>query len=307
MIKKVKELVSRSTEPRTKAGERAEKQMAHYLERAFGHSKKVWVFHDLRFELGEGDAVQIDHLILYQYGIILIESKSVTTEVRINQSKEWDRKFRGWKGMPSPVQQAKRQVDALRKLLNDNAGDLLGKMMMGTLQKGFTHFSIRSLVAISDQGRISGPGRQEIESQIHKADQICDEVKAIMKQRKKEESLIGPLVSSIHSDIGNLSEKEQTAIGNFFLERHTPRGSAPPDQQSAAEMKIEETAVVPQPPPTVQDPGEPCPRCDSTLVLRTAKKGPNQGNQFYGCSRYPKCRFTKNFQSVHPEGLTSDE
>lgn len=37
-----------------------------------------------------------------------------------------------------------------------------------------------------------------------------------------------------------------------------------------------------------------CPKCGGKLVLRTAKKGQNVGNQFYGCSNYPKCRFIKN-------------
>tara|TARA_B100001059_G_scaffold53555_1_gene47823 strand:- start:66628 stop:67512 length:885 start_codon:yes stop_codon:yes gene_type:complete len=36
-----------------------------------------------------------------------------------------------------------------------------------------------------------------------------------------------------------------------------------------------------------------CPVCSSDMVLRTAKKGQNAGNQFYGCSRYPSCRGTK--------------
>lgn len=37
-----------------------------------------------------------------------------------------------------------------------------------------------------------------------------------------------------------------------------------------------------------------CPFCGSRLVLRTAKKGANAGNQFYGCSNFPKCRYIKN-------------
>ena len=37
-----------------------------------------------------------------------------------------------------------------------------------------------------------------------------------------------------------------------------------------------------------------CPLCGSKLVLRTAKKGDNAGNQFYGCSAFPKCRYIKN-------------
>ncbi|MDR0778247.1 MAG: topoisomerase DNA-binding C4 zinc finger domain-containing protein [Methanomassiliicoccaceae archaeon] len=32
-----------------------------------------------------------------------------------------------------------------------------------------------------------------------------------------------------------------------------------------------------------------CPRCGKMLVLRNGKNG-----QFYGCSGYPNCRFTKN-------------
>lgn len=37
-----------------------------------------------------------------------------------------------------------------------------------------------------------------------------------------------------------------------------------------------------------------CPWCGNKLVLRTAKKGLNVGNQFYGCSAFPKCRYIKN-------------
>lgn len=32
-----------------------------------------------------------------------------------------------------------------------------------------------------------------------------------------------------------------------------------------------------------------CPKCGSEMVRRTAKKGTNAGNQFWGCSRFPAC------------------
>ncbi|GLO61934.1 hypothetical protein MACH09_24420 [Vibrio sp. MACH09] len=35
-----------------------------------------------------------------------------------------------------------------------------------------------------------------------------------------------------------------------------------------------------------------CPRCSSDLVLRTAKRGTNAGMQLYGCSQFPKCKYT---------------
>ena len=37
-----------------------------------------------------------------------------------------------------------------------------------------------------------------------------------------------------------------------------------------------------------------CPKCGNVLVLRIAKQGVNKGNKFYGCSNFPKCRYTLN-------------
>lgn len=37
-----------------------------------------------------------------------------------------------------------------------------------------------------------------------------------------------------------------------------------------------------------------CPRCGSSLVLRTAKEGRNAGKQFYGCISYPYCRYIRS-------------
>jgi len=38
-----------------------------------------------------------------------------------------------------------------------------------------------------------------------------------------------------------------------------------------------------------------CSLCGSEMVLRTAKKGPNAGEKFWGCSTFPKCRGTKPY------------
>lgn len=37
-----------------------------------------------------------------------------------------------------------------------------------------------------------------------------------------------------------------------------------------------------------------CPKCGGELVVRTAKRGTNAGSQFYGCSNYPNCKYTRN-------------
>ena len=40
----------------------------------------------------------------------------------------------------------------------------------------------------------------------------------------------------------------------------------------------------------------PCPRCGRTMVLRTAKRGPGTGNQFWGCEGFPACRMVQNVE-----------
>ncbi|GAB3781456.1 helix-hairpin-helix domain-containing protein [Dyella agri] len=37
-----------------------------------------------------------------------------------------------------------------------------------------------------------------------------------------------------------------------------------------------------------------CPRCGSTMIRRRAHKGAHAGNQFWGCSRFPSCKGTRN-------------
>lgn len=37
-------------------------------------------------------------------------------------------------------------------------------------------------------------------------------------------------------------------------------------------------------------PSPACPLCDKQMVLRTARKGPRAGSQFWGCSGFPECK-----------------
>jgi restriction system protein len=60
------------------------------------------------------------------------------------------------------------------------------------------------------------------------------------------------------------------------------QASQPPSVAPAAEA---------QPVPAAAT-GPTCPRCGSTMVLRTAQRGARQGEQFYGCANYPRCRGT---------------
>ena len=36
-----------------------------------------------------------------------------------------------------------------------------------------------------------------------------------------------------------------------------------------------------------------CPNCAGTMILRTARKGANAGERFWGCGSFPKCKGTR--------------
>lgn len=40
-----------------------------------------------------------------------------------------------------------------------------------------------------------------------------------------------------------------------------------------------------------------CPKCRSKLVKKVAKRGPKAGSEFWGCSGFPKCRYTQDLAS----------
>lgn len=42
----------------------------------------------------------------------------------------------------------------------------------------------------------------------------------------------------------------------------------------------------------INDDRKVCPKCESEMLLRTAKKGSQSGSRFWGCSAYPRCRYT---------------
>ena len=208
-----------------KAGRHAEEQMAFYLRRAFADSPDLRVFNNIRLERSE-DAAQMDHLILHRFGIIIVESKSVTSCVEINERGEWTRIWNGRpKGMASPVLQAHRQADFLRRELGDNAASLRGKFL--GIQTRFGAMPIDVIAAISDEGVIKQP-KKAVEESVCKADQVSDRVRSIFERLKKENSLF-----TLSSSGGyQLSEADVVRMSDFLLAQHKPLSG------DAAPMKI---------------------------------------------------------------------
>ena len=163
-------------DPRLKAGYKAEKQMAFYLKREFQNSENIFVLNDVRVQVDD-DKAQIDHLIVYPAGVVLVESKSVSGEITIDSHGGWVREWRGKReGMPSAIIQAENQSKVLKRYLVQQS-DLLEWSLPN-------NFKYDVFAAISDQGIINREYEGEL-NELCKADQIVGRVKELAADRLK--------------------------------------------------------------------------------------------------------------------------
>ena len=221
--------------------------MAHYLHRAFATDADIHVLHNLRLEDteqpehdGSPGACQIDHLIVHRRGMFIVESKSVTEEVRIRSDgaggDEWSRVYKGRSvGMASPVQQATRQSEFLRAFLQRHRDTLLGKKpvglrtlakaLYGTDRREFGYTPIQLIVAVSDKGRIERLAgwkepREPFRVFVSKADLVPDKItKEIARHR-------GSLLKDDEYGSWSMKPDEVVAVAEFLASRHAKRHGA---------------------------------------------------------------------------------
>lgn len=216
-----------SSDVRELAGRAAEEQMAFYLKRRFQDNPHVWVFNGLRFE-HRGIVTQIDHLLLTTWGFFIVESKSVTTMVKVNSRDEWTRQVDGiWKGMASPIEQGAEQMRQLRRMLEDNAEQLLGKLI--GLQKRFGGFVGKNYCAVSDNGIIERE-TAKLCPEAMKADQIArileEDVKALQGRTGLKTFVFGKDLAVWFSEVDFLRTKD------FLLKAHVPREVTMPVEEA---------------------------------------------------------------------------
>ncbi|MFQ4138332.1 NERD domain-containing protein [Nodosilinea sp. PGN35] len=259
MIVKELDPIAPNASKQVQAGRRAEEQMAFYLRRAFGEDPKIKVLNGLRVER-QGEVAQIDHLLISTHGFILIESKSVTTQIRVNAQGEWSRQVgRAWQGMPSPVLQVERQAELLKALLNDHVDQFFRKVL--TLQFTFTSVPFDGLVAISDVGMIQRPPGFATK-RVLKADQITSRIQEMHAAYRRASGLFSLNLKDAGAEF---SDKSVTNLAEFLLQQHRPQPqltdmsaptaplpravapSSPPEVKSAAKQVASPVANPPSP------------------------------------------------------------
>ncbi len=270
MIDKEKESL-RPTDAMRKAGYEAEKQMAFFLRRAFAETPDVFVFNDITFERN-GERAQIDHLVLHRFGFAIVESKSVTGTIEVNEHQEF---VRTWgdqrKGMRSPIEQARLQAQLLQALLNDAKNSLRPKKMLGMVQPEFADPRFRIYIAISDQGVIKRNGSNPPE--LMKAERVVSEIFETTRQIQQTQGVSGfvKFMTAAKDEekkfedqhVGAFSDQELVSIRSYLLAQALKSSvaqcnSTPPKPMVASEIPAAEQRLTSKP--------IKCNSCDSSNV-----------------------------------------
>lgn len=301
-IKTLESLLKQSTSEKQKAlikkelvaltnGYEAEKQNAYYIDFYLKDSKHVIVLHDLRIEYN-GESAQIDHMLITRFGIELLESKSFTGEVSINEDNSINVKYNNkMKSFPNPIEQSKRHAKLLSDFINNN-------LDMGKRIKLLGGFSVRSnVVLLNPKTYITN---KALPKNFYRAD-------SYINARRDEIDNMGTLQVLKSASIMVTIEKAKE-IANFLIAHHTPiafdyekkykisqqKDTIQKNTTDVAIQKDNKSKV-----PVILSVGSPCPFCNNLLVLKNA----NKPTPFLGCSSFPKCKFTRSISKENADKI----
>ena len=235
---------------RSKAGHQQEQDVAFYLRREFGDDESVRIINDLRIE-HNGERAQIDHLVIHPYGLVVIESKSIYGEVKVNSHGEWSRSYRGdWYGMPSPVRQAELQEALVKELLKENVEKFLGRLL--GIQTQISLRDWRTLCAVSSSAILHRDDMpRAIANRVVKSEFVAEKVREMVGSRAK----------GLVAGRPRFSQKEIEGIGDFLLQSHLGQGAkASAVAEPAPQVQEPPASAAPEPAPKAQRPPTPEPQ-----------------------------------------------
>ncbi|MCD7838781.1 MAG: NERD domain-containing protein [Clostridiales bacterium] len=209
-----------------------------------------------------GETTEIDVILLHESGIYVFESKNYSgwifgteTQQYWTQTLPQGRKRSQKEHFFNPIIQNKVHLKWLERYLNSEP----------SLFYSYIVFSERC--TLKDITLTSG------QHHVIKRENILTDVKANAQTTgtKLTQDMIDALFAKLLPLTQTDAAQKAAHVAEVAKKKHQ-------------KAEVEDTQPLP----------EICPRCGGKLVLKTATRGPHTGNNFLGCSNYPKCRYIKN-------------
>ena len=230
------------------------------LVRLFGRGGKI--LRNIYVPKENGETSEIDVVFITQKGIFVIESKNYSGWIF------GDEKSVYWTVM-LPNKQKNKFYNPIKQ--NETHIKWLGKYLNEEIP-------LFSIIVFSERCELKKIIVENPDIRVIKRDKLYANIRDIWNASKDrlEEKQVNILYEKLKM-LTHVSEAvKQEHIANISNKYKAAKDPVP--------SKVPKDAKI-------------CPRCGGELVIRTAKKGTNTGNQFYGCSNYPKCRYVQNIDN----------
>lgn len=307
-----------------KYGEVGERNIAYELKNS---GMDMYILHDIYLEYGDLSA-QIDYMVFTRKCIYVIECKNLYGDIEIDGQGNFVRSYELYgkkikEGFYSPVTQNERHLNVIKEVRKASKNLLL----KGTFEKNFSNNYV-SIICMANSKSVLNVrfAPKDIKEKVIKVDQLIkfindNDKKSDKNQysdknmRETAEFFLNAAVKS-KSDYSKIYEEMVELAGknnvtnvesvNEEVSVQEEKTEINDEQETATatngEINIEENTNEDKLPDddmeVVNDGKKICARCGAEMVMRVAAKGKHQGEKFYGCSRYPKCRYVENVMKM---------
>lgn len=232
-----------------------------------------------------GDTTEIDVIMICSKGIFVFESKNYSGWIFGNESqRNWTQVLPKGRGRSNkekffnPIMQNRGHIKHLKSLVGED-------------------IPMRSIIAFSERCTLKEITVTSTDVSVINRYSVAQVVTTLFNQYPN--ALDTEKVDSIYNILYPFSQVDELAKQQHIQNiknNITPQPVvtvAPATPEIISETVAEETE--PTITPSEETPILKCPKCNGELVLRTAKRGENKGNSFYGCSNYPKCKYIQEY------------
>lgn len=252
-----------------------------------------------------GETTEIDVLMISKKGIFVLESKNYSGWIFGSENqKNWCQTLPAGKGKShkeyfyNPIMQNQSHIRHLQAWI--------GKPVLTHSIIVFSKRCTLKNIEVTSAG-IQVIKRNEIASVISKIykttpdDQLSEaEISALYQKlypyTQVNEKVKKQHIANIQNNLMNLSHLEKQKAAPVPKKEQKP-------SQTIKKQGLKSNAASPSPKKLQKrtkqttsqaSQADKCPQCGGTLVLRTAGKGTKAGHPFWGCSNFPKCRYTRD-------------
>jgi ssDNA-binding Zn-finger/Zn-ribbon topoisomerase 1 len=274
------------------AGLKGENQIAFELKNS---GMDMLIMHDLYLEKN-GLSAQIDFLVITRKHIFVIECKNLYGNIEIDEKGNFIRhmgqgKFYRKEGFPSPVSQNERHLNILKEIRREYKNNFVTQ---GLFDKLFPK-TYRSIVVLANPKTILNDSKapEEIRKVVIRLDQLVayirkieDEDDSLKSSEKDMHELLDSFIKCSKPIKSDYAKKYEEMLTELIANKAEPQCEKLFEKSTPKVVEMPKEKVNSKNAKTTE---KICPKCGKPLVLRIAKKGENAGNQFWGCSGFPKC------------------